>query len=442
MALNLLYSVGMVVSALPLLVFTVLFRDAIPLRDPATDQRLDQAWLAAAGSPQMAARPQWVRDRWNDPAAYVRGSSRVQLEVVFLLQNENIAELPVSIHAYGPYGNLPRQRMAWQVMDSGLSAPVSFRLDAPLPAQIGVHEFVFEWFATFADERRTLSLGETRHLICTTWQAFTPDPAQELYDWVYQPLLLWSCRWAAGQNSPREICDALMAHLPQCGLTYGLVGSYTVRSLLLRGSGMCAAWSRFFQQLAHCQGITLARRCLTIVAVPQPRQQQWWHALVIKSPGLNQRAPQAEMQTFYDVDARFPPPSGEPTPVSTTTEPRYVFAGWPREMVGVQPASHCLNFLQEEDGGLLLYDPSFGWGPYALAPLPHNPGDFVSDAALADLKAVYLDEAVDYLLGSVENGAELYQTAWLGDPPQPVDGLCVKTSLIPAAAITIAWTEN
>ncbi len=419
------------VSLPPVTVFSILFCDAIPLRDPATEQ----AWVAAA-------RPHWLRDRWNEPAAYLRGREQVQLDVVFLLQSAHLAELPVSVHARSPYGDLPRQRVAWQVNDAGLSAPVSFRLDAPLPAQIGVHEFVFEWFATFADERRTICLGQTRHLVCTTWRAFTPDPAQELDDWVYQPLLLWSCQWAAGQDSARGICDAFMAHLPQCGFSYGLVGSYTVRSLLLRGSGMCAAWSRFFQQLAHCQGVTLVRRCLTIVTVPQPRQQQWWHALVINSPGLNQHMPQVEAQTYYDVDASFPLPTAKPAPVTVVTEPRYVFAGTTREMVGVQSASHCVNFLQEEDGCLYLYDPSFGRGPYALEPLPFAPGDFVSGAALADFKVVYLDQAVDYLLGSVENGGELYQTVWLGDPPQPVDGLCVKTSLIPATAITIAWTEE
>ncbi len=436
------------VSDSPVAVFSILFDDVIPMRDPVTDQRLDQMWVAVDGLPQMMARPQWLRDRWNEPAAYVRGRRQVQVEVVFLLPDANAADLPAYVYAQSAYGDLPRQRVAWQVNEAGLSAPVSFRLDAPLPAQIGVHEFVFAWFATFADERRTLSLGETHHLICTTWQAFTPDPAQELHEWVYQPLLLWSCRWATGQDSARGICDALLSYLPQSGFTYGLAGSYTVRSLLLHGSGMCAAWSRFFQQLAYCQGVTLVRRCLTLVTVSQPSQQQWWHALVIKSPGLNQRIPQAEAQTYYDMEAGFPLSSKEPAPVATVTEPRYIFAGSPQEMVGVQPASHCVTFLQEDDswqegaGGLYLYDPSFGQGPYALAPLSFAPGDFVSGTALADFKTVYLDKAVDYLLGSVDNGGELYQVAWSGDPPQPVDGLCVKTRLIPAEAIMIAWTEE
>src|SRR5205814_2202192 len=72
---------------------------------------------------------------------------------------------------------------------------------------------------------------------------------------------------------------------------------------------------------------------------------------------------------------------------------------------------HCINFLVY-DGGLYLYDACFGVGPFQVnAPLPANNTNVVQGGAdLAPFKAAYLDAAIDYMLGSIRNGANLLQT--------------------------------
>ena len=49
-----------------------------------------------------------------------------------------------------------------------------------------------------------------------------PQGEAGLPNWVYRPLMEWTCQWAAGQNDERAICDAIIANIGSSGLQYGI----------------------------------------------------------------------------------------------------------------------------------------------------------------------------------------------------------------------------
>ncbi|HEY1016536.1 MAG TPA: hypothetical protein VGE07_27745 [Herpetosiphonaceae bacterium] len=409
---------------LPLAVFSIDFRGAIELRDPRTDQ--------------PPAGPHWLRGGPAQPVAYPAGAAPA-IEVAFLNLRYLSDGVPVAaIYARGTGGGVARRRVPLSFDGAGLSEPLRFTLAAPLPAAIGEHHYRFDWFAAYAG-RPDLYLGSTEHRIFTTWRpAAPPLPA-----WAYAPVLAWSCQWAAGADSPKAICDALIGNLALSGLSYGLEGSQSVRSLLLRGGGTCGGWYRLFQSLAACQGVEVLRRDLTVVTDRElpPAGDRLWDGVVAAGAGLNQPAPAVDPYDFAEERERFPI-GPAPVAVERVIARRYAFRGQPRALVGVADSTHALNFLVAEDGTTYLYDPSFGAGPLPWPGAPPEPGSFVSGAALAAFKASYLDQAFPFLIGSIRNGEVWYETIWRAAPGQSQYGLLVASGLVPPEALTIGWSVN
>lgn len=181
--------------------------EAIPLKDPATDTFIH-------------TQPEWIRGTRNEPAAYVRGKLP-HVKVVF----RKLAGFTGGKYAVGAVGNLGgirRKVFTPSFNPTGLSSQVDFELMWPLPGAIGKHAVEFEWYARPAAVPSIPTLFDTtKHTLCTTWRALTPNPSQDLQKWVYKPPMLWTCEWAAGKNNEKEICDAIMANLYKSGLKYG-----------------------------------------------------------------------------------------------------------------------------------------------------------------------------------------------------------------------------
>jgi hypothetical protein len=129
-------------------------------------------------------------------------------------------------------------------------------------------------------------------------------------------------------------------------------------------------------------------------------------------------------------------------PLTTITEPRYRFWGAPGFLVD----GHCINFHIYQ-GRLYLYDACFGFGSVEIqSPLPpNNLAVPQGGAALAPLKAAYLDSAIDFMLGTVRNGATLLQSVFVYPPGLPLaNGMTVRTANIPqtvagADGLTFRW---
>jgi hypothetical protein len=125
---------------------------------------------------------------------------------------------------------------------------------------------------------------------------------------------------------------------------------------------------------------------------------------------------------FNDNHTGFPVPPGG-VPVVQVNERRWRFWCVP----GFIYDGHCINFLVY-NGGLYLFDACFGLGPIQVnAPLPVNNTNVAQGGQdLAPFRAVYLDRAIDFMLGSICNGANFLQTIF----PR-VNGMTVRTADIP-----------
>jgi hypothetical protein len=184
---------------------------------------------------------------------------------------------------------------------------------------------------------------------------------------------------------------------------------------------MCGGWYQLFQQMAHCQGVFVHRRCFLVDWRRAANGEEQWCALVIRAGGLNQVHPTQGVSEFHDNDTAFP--IAAPVPLTTNVEQRYRFWGRP----GYRRDGHCINFLVYK-GGLYLYDACFGAGPFKIdAPLPSDDYSVLGGAELSSFKAQYLDTAVDYMLGSLYNGGVLHRS----HKPSGTNGMTVKTALIP-----------
>ena len=251
----------------------------------------------------------------------------------------------------------------------------------------------------------------------------------------------WTCQWAAGQNDERAICDAILNNLPSSGLRYG-VNAHTIRDLLLNQGGMCGAWYQTFQQMAQCQGVFVYRRRFLVDWRQVAGGEEHWCAIVVRNGGLNQASPAHPASTFHDHNGAFPIPAGTTVPIATVTEQRYRFWGLP----GYWYDGHCINFLVYQ-GRLYLYDACFGLGSIEIqSPLPpDNLAAPQGGAALAPFRAAYLDGAIDFMLGTVRNGAAILRSVFVHPHGLPLaNGMTVRTANIPQTVagvdgLTFRW---
>ena len=361
---------------------------AIRLKDPDTDQFI-------------GITPEWVATGRNELAAYVRGT-RPHLRVVF--RGTPAADGSYTIGA----GGAPLQMVERQVAlvfhpATGLSGPEVFHAANDLPDLIGLHQATLDWYVREQPAPAPCPpAGTSTHSIATNWRAFVAAPAGEasLPDWVYSPLMEWTCQWAAGLNDELAICNAIIANVGASNLRYGVFGVRNVREMLQHQGAMCGVWYQAFQQMAHCQGVFVYRRRFLVDWRLMPNGEHHWCAIVIRTGGLNQAAPTHNPSDFHDNHTGFPLPAGG-VPVMTVNERRYRFWGFPNYYWD----GHCINFLVHNEG-LYLYDACFGLGPIPVnAPLPLNNVNVAQGGAdLAPFKAAYIDGAIDYMLGSIRNG--------------------------------------
>jgi hypothetical protein len=393
---------------------------AILLKDPVTDDYLGDS-------------PEWCTAPMRDvPVAYVR-ATRPPLRVVF--RGTPAYDGVYSVGAGGTPVQVEERRvvLTFDPM-TGLSPPVDFVMRSRLPDQVGVHSANLDWYMRNpADSPLSVLLPSTSHRICTTWRSLQVRPADRLENWVYKQLAEWTCEWAAGMDNEKAICDAIVTNLHRSGLRYG-VNEWYVREMLLGGGGWCGGWYQFFQQLAHCQGVFVHRRCFLVDWRAQPSGEVFWCALVVRSGGLNQPRPTHPASTFHDNDTIYPITT--PVSLSIRHEERYRFWGRP----GTYEDGHCINFL-EYKGTLYLYDACFCIGPVEIAALlPPDNYSVLGGADLSSFKAAYLDRAVAYMLGTLYNGSTLHRS----DHVLLTNGITVRTDLIPTvvggdAGLTFYW---
>lgn len=409
--------------------FDFLGGQAIELRDPETNLRI-------------GATPEWDAAGRNEVAAYLK-ATRPNLRVIF--KGTPDANGTYTVGADGvPIQVEERQvDLAFDPM-TGRSAPQVFRAHVPLPDLIGLHPTKLDWYIRTAPSPSVCpAVGTSTHRICTSWKAMEEDDGQDLETWVYEPIMRWTCEWAAGCDDEKAICDGIIRNVKSSGLRYGWpLKLRGVRELLRRGGGMCGDWYMLFQQMAHSQGVFVHRRSFMVEWRVRPNGEEHWCAIVICKGGLNQPQPTPDESEFHDNHTGFPITAQ--IALLSGWSHRYRFWGLPDDVAD----GHCVNFL-EHDGAVYLYDACFGVGPVPLPTgVPVADENVTSTAAdVSAFRASYLDNAIDYMLGSVYNGPGFHRTFGPHDvPPEGQNGMTVRTRDIPPLVgglqgVTLRWSE-
>jgi hypothetical protein len=197
-----------------------------------------------------------------------------------------------------------------------------------------------------------------------------------------------------------------------------------------------------FQGLAAAQGVAVERRSYSVDwRVLEPTEAMWC-AIVVESPGINRTEPVEGASAFHDADHGY---RGN-VPIEDVTQRRYRFWGEP----GGIHDGHCINFLEAE-GRWYLYDVSFFDHGIELERFELPPTDHrrIEIGTQGTLRSAYFDQAVSFMLGSLEADGKFFQcmhgAPGPGEPPHkpcpPVNGLSVRTPTIPdgGPGITFLW---
>jgi len=338
----------------------------------------------------------------------------------------------------------------------GLSQQVVLSLDRPL-GPTGVYRCSWSWTARRPTDESSAPVGQSEHHLYVTWRAplqadtwalpvygryKSPSPSAPRANWTYEQLVAWSCEWVAGAGDPKSICDAIIANARRSGLKY-YVDAWDVRTMLLKGGGMCGGWYKMFQALAAAHGVAVERRSYSVDWRELGASKEMWCAIVVRAPGLNRSEPVERASVFHDtVDG----PNGYGA-VRDVEERRYRFWGEP----GGIHDGHCINFLRHEDTWY-LYDVSFLDHPVAVGaftpPAPDRQRR-IATSTLGGFQTAYLDKAVPFMLGSLTVDGKLYRSHHDADPGagapdtpcDTVNGLSVATPTLPKAGdvITFFW---
>jgi len=386
----------------------------------------------------LGAEPEWVASGRAEPGAFV-GGTRPTLEVVLAASG---AEHPpngehriVARDADGRVAVGPH-RVRLHFGSDRRAAPVRLPLAEPLPGGPSVHAVRWHWSLESAGA--STPIGTSAHEIfltraqvgpAATWlagEALTPSPpsdAPHVDRWAYRRVVEWTCAWATGATTERDVCDAILANVARSGLRYYLP-AWDVQTMLLKGGGMCGGWYLMFQAMAAAQGVSVERRSYSVDWRQEPRDEARWCAIVVRHPGVNRTEPGESASTFHDTDV-----AGPHAPVVDVTERRYRFWGVPG---GVRDG-HCVNFLRSA-GRYYLYDASFMTTAVPLEgfalPDPDRSTRVRVDTQ-GSFKSAYLDGAVAYMLGCLHHNGRFYETAH-NPTGETVNGLSVLTSTIGA----------
>ena len=282
------------------------------------------------------------------------------------------------------------------------------------------------------------SAGTSVHRLATSWRSPATAPPGEtaLPNWVYWPLMEWTCEWAAGQNDDKAICDAIIRNVGASGMRYGVAAPDVRRMILGKVCDVRRLVPGFPADgpLPGCLRLpTLFPRGLRTL----PRNEEQWCAIVIRQGGLNQAEPTDPATEFHDNDTGFP--ISAPVPVLNWIQRRYRF--W--ACLAATGLMATASTLLEHGGRVYLYDACFGKGPIEIdAPLPPADLTVVHGALqLKSFKERYLDGAVEYMLGSLHNGPQFFRTILDGS-----NGMTIRTRDIPESAngvdgVTFRWGD-
>jgi hypothetical protein len=305
----------------------------------------------------------WTKGRLDteqSPLCYTK-NTKIELAVVFTITAKPTEEETVKVRGTTDFNGTqlqwlstdPHIKVASGAAEVTLAATLS---DNDLPDVVACYDpLVITWEMTAADGAWK-AIGTTTHVIYATLGKPTVTP-------VYWTLLDYSCRAAQGKSTADDLVTEAFGKLKTTirddqglkrkrdnqELTYYKFGRLTAstdvlhtKDLLTRGDGTarCMAWARFFVSTCQLHGITAAR----VIGV-KPVAFATAGVFIVKNCTFNGPGSQGAPFT-HEGNTECVKDDG--LPGQGKSDPQFTFN------------DHALVLY-----GGLIYDPSYGVGPYA-----------------------------------------------------------------------------
>jgi hypothetical protein len=420
------FSVGIIIgiTAIPLQGATITETNLLHLRD---DLSIDvyQIWfnweadsqaitLTGCDEEEMSLEtPEFDRvEERNNPAAYVK-ETRFMVKVKFTSEFITTA----LIKATGSFGGFPETQVDFE---NGKSEWISFFLNEALPDYIKKHGVQWEWMYYDSNTDDWVSIGSTSHII----YALNREP---LEDKVFENLTRWTTEWCEqlpveDQEDDKKIADAIIDGFDSDGvIQYGGPG-WDTAEILRTGDGMCGGMSFVFYDACATQGVKVTGLYFRLRDTSIQDPQVLWAGIVCQDPGIGRTEPGfgSKEMVWRWVNDTYP----YPRYFETWDENDDVDSEFKRAYIFYKFDGHVVNLI-DYNGEILLYDLSFGKGPYlnTFTAIPQQ-GIHIS-REMRNFRENYHDFAVDHM-----NGRIYYKNS-AGDIVLDRTFLNVKTSIIP-----------
>jgi PKD repeat protein len=389
----------------------------------------------------------------NYPVCYVAGSkvpftAKTGTQAVSQTQT---GYNPVKVAANYPVAGCPIRMTVSSCAASGSSsenispgAAYTFETNSPLDSLCGMEILQLDFTFSYNDGAAWVPIPgkqSTTHKILRTagppkWVDYGSDGITEKY--LYTALAEWSCTWAAGGTSAKDVADGCFLHLEETGLKYGVRAWFTA-DMFNEGGGFCDGWNDFFDHLVTVQGFATDKRTYLLYPLSGTGSETKWESIIIKSPGINRTSPAGTSSNYYCVESGYPVPYFASIYSSSDDIDYYSMQTWWKFGSTAHPDGHCINFVAH-NGEVYFYDasfrPAFGPTPRAgtFASVPS--ACYMTGSALAGFKTIYYNSAIDYHRGRVYYDKD-------GDGSTDGIGILdVKTSLFGPEELRLRWLEE
>lgn len=348
----------------------------------------------------------------NNPAAYVKGNY-ITVKVKF--SSEQFSS--VLIKANGSFGGFSEEQV---VYNNGESDWISFTTIAPLENLIKTHNVEWEWQYYNTATEDWVNIDTLQHRI----YSLNKKP---LTDEVFEILARWTTEWCEtlppeNQDDDKNIADAIMNGFDTDEvIKYGGRG-WDTAEILRTGDGMCSGMSMVFFDACVVQGVKMIGFHFQLLDTSIFDPQFLWRGIVCSDPGLGRTKPGfGSVEIVHKwINETYPYPKY----YSPDNENDDVDEQFTRVYIFYTFDGHVVN-LMEYDNEILLYDLSFGKGPYlnTFSTIPAE-GKYTS-SQMRTFRNNYHDTAVDHM-----NGKIYYENSE-GEIVLDFFDFNVKTSIIP-----------
>jgi hypothetical protein len=319
----------------------------------------------------------------------------------------------VKIKAEGSFGGLSEEQV---VFIDGVSDWINFTTEDLLPDFISTHDVQWIWKYYKPENESWEDFSVTSH----TLYGLNKKP---ITNTIYENLTRWTTKWCEDlPDDDKQLANAILNGFAEDKyISYGGPG-WDTAEILRTGDGMCSGMAMVFFDACAVQGVKVVGLYFQLKDTSFFDPQSLWNGIVCRDPGLGRTEPGfASLKMIWNwVNVTYPYPRyfGQGNVFDDVDEE------YTRAYIFYRFDGHVVNLLDYNDE-ILLYDLSFGKGPYENTFIEIPKAGRYSSNQIHDFRKNYHDIAVDHMNGRI------YYEDNEGEIILDRTNFSIKTSIIP-----------